>query len=168
MKIQKFMTLLQAQEIAISVVQKLRPFCNRIEIAGSIRRQRPEVGDIEVVLIPNPSKLYDLYEAVNSWQKVKGKVGGKYTQRILPEGIKLDIFMCQESNWGNIYAVRTGSAEFSHQILARGWVKAGYRSDGGFLYKGDERICVREEKDLFDLICVQYVEPEFREVFINQ
>ena len=44
--------LTEAQNIAEKLVDKLRPACERIEIAGSIRRQKAEIGDIEIVAIP--------------------------------------------------------------------------------------------------------------------
>jgi DNA polymerase/3'-5' exonuclease PolX len=46
------MELSRAREIAKRVLVLLRPFCERAEIAGSIRRGKPEVGDIEIVVIP--------------------------------------------------------------------------------------------------------------------
>ena len=175
------MNLTQAQEIAERVRAEMAPHCVRCEIAGSIRRRRPEVGDIEIVAIPRP---YDvgLFESgiapiVNRWPKIKGELPCKYTQRMLPEGIALDLFLATEDNWGVIYAVRTGSARFAHEVLARGWVRAGFKSVGGLLVSvesldkdmgnyhtmvgGIRRI--REEADLFRLIGVPFVPPEERE-----
>lgn len=37
--------------IAQTLVERLRPFCQRIEIAGSLRRKRPMIGDIEIFAI---------------------------------------------------------------------------------------------------------------------
>jgi len=46
------MTLAYARALAEVLVDLLRPACQRIEIAGSIRRQKPNPNDIEVVTIP--------------------------------------------------------------------------------------------------------------------
>ncbi|OQA38465.1 MAG: hypothetical protein BWY51_00931 [Parcubacteria group bacterium ADurb.Bin316] len=54
---------------------------------------------LELVCIP--SDLNKFSEIVNKWKKVKGEPIGKYTQRILPEGIKLDLFMANEKNYRN-------------------------------------------------------------------
>src|SRR5690348_10860398 len=107
------MQLEEALKIAERVKAQLEPYCHRIEIAGSIRRKKPEVKDIEIVAFP---KHYEtgLFESgiatvVNQWSKVKGDLDFdkcKYTQRILPEGIKLDLFFAREFNWGYIYAIR--------------------------------------------------------------
>jgi DNA polymerase/3'-5' exonuclease PolX len=158
----------QAKAIADEAVLLLKEHCIRIEIAGSIRRKKSDVKDIEIVAIPKP---YDtgLFESgiatiVNKWEKVKGELPCKYTQRILPEGIKLDLFFASLANWGLIYAIRTGSADYSHKVLANAWVKAGYQSVDGMLFHVENKKIyeVREEIDLFNRIGVNYIEPELR------
>jgi len=151
----------EARRIALKYLNTLKPFCQRIEIAGSIRRGKPEVKDIEIVCIPQD--LTGFSEEVNKLQKVKGKPSGKYTQRILLEGISLDLFIANEKNWGLIFAIRTGSADFSHKTLACGWVKKGYHSkDGKLIDKQGREIILREEEDLFDFIGIPFVELGLR------
>lgn len=161
----------EAKEIADEVVAQLEPHCIRIQIAGSIRRKRPEVKDIEVVAIPKPyhTGLFasGVAAVVGQWQKVKGELDYdrcKYTQRILPQGIKLDLFFARPENWGLILAIRTGSAEYSHRVLASTWKKRGYRSEGGMLYSGKASFAVPEEVDLFRRIGLEFVDPEKREL----
>jgi DNA polymerase/3'-5' exonuclease PolX len=115
------------------------------------------------VCIRKGKELFNFVEAVDQWKKVKGKPSGKYTQRSLPEGIKLDLFMADKNNWGLILAIRTGSARFSHKELANRWVAAGYTSRSGMLTKGDKTIPLPEEKDLFDLLKMPWVHPRERE-----
>ena len=162
------MELQKALNIAEKVKSLLAPHCERIEIAGSIRRKKPNVKDIEIVAIPKPFET-GLFESgiatvVNKWDKVKGELPCKYTQRILPYGIKLDLFFAERGNWGLIYAIRTGSAEYSHKVLATQWVKRGYKSEGGYLLYNGRKILVLEEEDLFKRIGVPFVEPEFRNI----
>lgn len=162
-----------ALPIAEAVLKLLEPHCERIEIAGSIRRKKAMVGDIEIVAIPKPYQtgLFEsgIAKVVNKWEKVRGNLTGdlfanRYTQRILPEGIKLDLFLTEPDRWGLIFAMRTGSNLYSSKVLASGWVREGYKSVDGYLTKDDEVYEVREEKDLFRLIGVPYVEPEEREL----
>lgn len=166
MKKEKKYPYAEAYGTALEVLEELRPHCIRIEIAGSIRRKKTEIGDIELVAIPKPYNIglfqSGLASVVNKWKKVKGNLPAKYTQRILPSGIKLDLFFASEENWGLVYALRTGSAEYSHKVLASGWVRNGFKSIDGYLFKDNQRYKIREEEDLFRLIGVQYVEPEYR------
>jgi len=154
--------------ISQEVLEQLRPHCIRCQIAGSIRRGKDLIGDIEIVAVCKPYE-FGLLESgiatvVNRWEKVKGKmdIKCKYTQRILPSGIKLDLFMVQEDNWGLHLATRTGSAAYSHQVLAKGWVKAGFRSVDGYLTKDGDKVPVKEEMELYRLIGVKWIEPRYR------
>ena len=165
------MPYIEAKIIADEIINLLQPHCYRIEIAGSVRREKAIVGDIEVVCIPKPYQtgLFEdgIAEVVNRWQKVKGELvygKTKYTQRILPQGIKLDLFFAEEGNWGLIFAIRTGSADYSHKVLANGWVKRGYKSEGGYLTQGGKTFNVLEEKDLFNRIGLAYVDPKHRTI----
>lgn len=154
----------EIKPIADKYVCLMRPFCKRIEIAGSVRRKKPECKDIEICIIPYNASIIPLQNTVNKWKKVKGEVTGKYTQRILPEGVKLDLFICNEDNWGLNFAIRTGSAEFSHKILARKWCQMGYKSVGAILMKDNKSFPLKEEQDVFKFLGLDWVEPENREV----
>lgn len=151
------MKFFEALPIAESVRLYLAPHCERCEIAGSIRRRCREVGDVEIVCIRRNRDLPAFVRTVDQWERVKGYPTGAYTQRRHPSGMKVDIFMATPDNWGLILAIRTGSARFSHAVLARGWCAKGYESKGGMLRVrtndgNGEMIPVREERDLFALI----------------
>lgn len=172
------MELLKAEKIANKYLQLLSPFCDRIELAGSVRRKKPEVGDIEIVCTPKRINVIEDIEEmfsdstreevhpefvkiINSLQKVKGEPTGKYTQRILPEGINLDLFMANKDNWGYILAIRIGPDGYS-KYLASTWVRQGYKGIDGNLTKDGDIIPVYEERDLFWILGLEYVEPEYR------
>jgi len=158
----------EAKREADAVVELLAPHCERIEIAGSIRRKKSTIGDIEIVAIPKP---YDvglfangIAAVVDQWEPVKGELPCKYTQRILPSGMKLDLFLATPDNWGLILAIRTGSAAFSHKVLASAWTGMGYKSDKGMLHSGGMPVPVREEEHLFTMCGLKWVPPEEREL----
>lgn len=176
------MILNQAQQIAERVRSTLAPYCVRIEIAGSIRRKKAEVKDIEIVAIPRllevPAGLQNLFDESEPIKKVpepewftavytlgkllKGSAFGKYAKVELPEGIMLDLFMPNEFNWGWIYALRTGSADFNFKYLDA-MKRHGLRArDGVILNAFLNEIAVREEGDLFKLLGMAYVEPQNR------
>lgn len=178
----------QAMEMAMVALGGLLPWCvaGRCVIAGSLRRRKTDVGDIEIVCIPRTVETEDLFACpearerhptfvamVEQWPRVKGWPRGKYTQRLLgtedgkrntERTIALDLFMATPENWGLILAIRTGSADFSHGVLARGWCRAGFECvDGMLRVRGTgDVVPVREERDLFALIGEKWVEPEGR------
>lgn len=165
-----------ALNIANNLIEELRPYCEMISIAGSIRRKKPEVKDIEIVCIPKRQKHHrtgkqvtqmGFINAVNKYPKRKGDAFGKYTQRWIPwgdGGIVLDLFTATYDNWGLILAIRTGSADYSHLVLATGWTKKRMHSKEGTLYLGHTEIKVPNEETLFRLIDIPFCIPERREV----
>jgi DNA polymerase/3'-5' exonuclease PolX len=156
------MKLEEAKKIADRVVEEIKPFCDKIEIAGSIRRQKEDVGDIEIVCIPTSNKAFEFKTIVDKWKKVKGDALGKYTQRILPEGIKLDLFIANRDNYGLILLIRTGSAEFSKWIIGVKLPEAGYKCRGGYLWNKKGDMMAMEEEDIFKLANINYCPPERR------
>jgi DNA polymerase/3'-5' exonuclease PolX len=173
------MLLEKAVVIAERVKAVLAPHCDRIEIAGSIRRCKAEVGDVEIVCIPKKSAgghrdIRWVLAADSLGRRLKGDLAtGKYVQLQTwfdDDGpMKVDVFTARRENWGLIYAIRTGSAEYSHKVLACGWVRNGYHSVEGMLTRdGDksvrdaEMLPVYEEEDLFRMAGVPWVKPEER------
>lgn len=175
------MKLADALIIAERVKSVLAPHCDRIEIAGGCRRLKPEPHDIEIVAIPKSIGSQDLFghssvardrdfirAALALGHISKGDIfTGKFIQIDLPGGennygITLDLFCVVPENWGFQFAIRTGSADYSHNVLGAAWVKVGFHGVDGFLCRGNDRVPVREEKDLFSLIGVPWVMPEAR------
>jgi DNA polymerase/3'-5' exonuclease PolX len=150
----------------------LRPHCLKIDEAGSARRRRPTIGDLEIVCLPNrdPLESTPLFAggfaaAVEQWPGIKGSPDGRYTQRRLSSGLRLDLFMPHPDGYGLILAIRTGSADWSHKVLATGWTRAGFHSEGGLLRREDGSVIpCRTERELFDVIGLKWVEPVDREV----
>lgn len=175
------MTLAYAKPIALALVEELRPHCERIHIAGSIRREKPLCRDIEVVAIPKPYQtgLFadGIAEVISQWEKIKGELPCKYTQRriakirlangslmALSESVALDLFFACHDNYGYILALRTGSAEFNMTKLMPALKGNGYHLADGFVHYAGKRIAVPEELDLFRRAGMShYIEPKMRE-----
>ena len=132
--------LSDAYELAFHILDTLIPYCEKIHIAGSVRREKKEVGDIEIVCQPKITVLKDMFgwdegiirnlDFINAIENlgeiIKGKIDGKYIQIRLPEGINLDLFMPNVNDYYRQLAIRTGSADYSRNIIARGWRKMGF------------------------------------------
>lgn len=163
----------EAKRKAEEILELIRPHCYRAEIAGSIRRKKNKVKDIEIVCIPKPFQtgLFEngIASIINQYKKIKGELiygQCKYTQRIIPmqneREIKLDLFMTSDpEKWGLLLAIRTGSADFSKKLASR-WVELGYHSrDGILIYAGKPHPCY-EEIDVFKRLGIPWTEPENR------
>jgi len=133
----------QAREIAIALGERLKPFTEKINIAGSIRRQKPDVKDIELICLPRYIEMVhsDLFGAktiervisenfvgtVKSLGKViKGQPDGRYMQIELRERINLDLFIPEPDDYYRQYAIRTGSADYAARTIAAAWKRKGW------------------------------------------
>ena len=130
-----------AKKYADRIYELLEPHCDKINIAGSVRRLNPSVKDIEVVCLPKKqfinSDLFgggDWYvtdqfkEAVNyiSQKHFRGGWDDSYFKCQVKGGPLLDLFMPKPADYYRILAIRTGSAQFSRHVIAYGWVKKGW------------------------------------------
>lgn len=134
--------LANAQHIANRIVQILAPHCDRIHIAGSIRRKQAQVKDVEILCLPKKeTKNEDLFgsadlivsrdfvEALAGITRlvIKGNTSGRYMQIALVNcSLVLDLFLPEEKDYYRQLAIRTGSAEFSQKVLAHGWRRHGW------------------------------------------
>ena len=176
------MKLSLAQEIALEVIEQLKPFCTWIEVAGSTRRKCKEVNDIEIVLVRRGRDLIKFKIVIDSWKHIRGDATGRMCARYYTKGgvdYQIDIFMPMENDLMRQYAIRTGSSDYSARVIASAWVRQGWRGtkDGlrrlsESIQKGETYICNVEnptlppvwksEKEFFDFLNVKYVEPENR------
>lgn len=138
------MELQEALKIANNLVTQLEPYCEIINIAGSCRRKKELVKDIELVCLPKTEKVerFDLFGPIQNdrlsrnahfctivkklGKTIKGTPEGKYMQIGLPEGIKLDLFMPSNFDYYRQFAIRTGSADYSRFVIARAWREIGW------------------------------------------
>lgn len=164
-------TIVEAKTIAEEILEELKPYCESIEIVGSIRRGKEEISDIDLILVANEFEagLFQTGVAtiLDRFEKVKGDLVYGQTRnviRIHPKGIKIDCYFCESENYGLIKAIRTGSADFNRNILIPAINRSSYRCIDGYLTYESEMVEVREEVDLFRLIGLKYLEPESRSV----
>ena len=172
----------QAKEVAEQLQGLLAPACERIVIAGSIRREKPAVGDIEILYIPKlhsqPADMLgfvDIQDELDSLIKASRCVvprpnkkgaytyGPKNKLMLHPDtGIPVDIFSTDTHNWGMALVVRTGSAEFNIRLMAR-FKQQGFAGHayGGITTPNGEIECPDEET-VFRVAGWQYVPPKER------
>jgi DNA polymerase/3'-5' exonuclease PolX len=138
-----------AMPIAEGIVYDLRPFCVRIEIAGSLRRQKADVGDIEILYIPviieepDDTDLFATREADKAHDQIQKLERNGVLERRLSaaghqaygpknkllvhraSGIPVDLFAATTETWWNLLVCRTGPAELNQRIaaaaIAKGW-----------------------------------------------
>jgi DNA polymerase (family 10) len=153
------MKLQQAKTIADNFVSEIKEFCERIEIAGSIRRNKPEVNDIDIILIP---KLREhLIQKIRKISNVE--VQGKKLMRAEYSGVQVDIYFATKETWGILLLVRTGSKEHNIKLCQHAINKGMKLSVSNGLMNGNEVIASKTEEDIFQALGIDYIKPEDRD-----
>ena len=166
------LSLASAEKLAAKILSELAPFCERIEIAGSIRRRRPFVNDIDLVALP----LADQVEALRA--RVLARTtpisdGQEIILTRLANGVQLDLWLAQrphkdlfnthDTNFGAIYLSRTGSKE--HNIWLCGMATRLGRHYNPQYGVFEDRRCVASatEEEIFAALNLDFLPPEKRE-----
>ena len=176
-----------AMPVAEDIIERLKPCCARIAIAGSLRRLKRQVGDIEILFVPLISeRLGDLFE--NRIVSVADEViqgllrDGYFAKRPsktgvftwgeanklgvhVPSGIPVDLFSCPPNNWWVSLVVRTGSKE-TNLRLTTGANKLN-RTLNAYGYGVTDRqtgevTAAHSEEEVFELCGVPYLQPNNR------
>lgn len=161
--------LTHARQVAAALRDALAPHCERIEVAGSIRRAKDEVKDVELVCVPRDGggmfgdeRSDGFSEAVRGLGAiVKGDPHtGRYVQLRTAQAV-LDLFITDPQRWGWIYLLRTGSDRHNMLVLAR--LKGnGYRAEEGALWWSGTMVPTPEEADVFKRAGMAFVPPQHR------
>jgi hypothetical protein len=162
----------------------LKPHCVELHVCGSMRRGKPDVKDVELVLLPDKKLLKFLDELVEDGRIEKALYGGKprwgnrYRGMIFG-GVKFEMFVFDGDNRGYQMWMRTGPGDANTIIMsALGQRKApfGFQTWGYFgtreWKKGKleftpdltRKLRLNDERDMFVLFGLPYIEPQDRSI----
>jgi DNA polymerase (family 10) len=170
-KVEK-LDLKTAENIAGMVISLVDAWCKKIDVVGSIRRKRPEIHDIDFVVLTYEDEHNEhwkgLKDTMMSFAGAKVVLNGDEVFRsLLPlEGkwVQVDFYRAKPETYGVHKLIRTGSAE--HNVyLAKLAIKKGMRlqySKG--LMRNGEVIAGKNESDVLHGLGLPWIPPELREV----
>jgi DNA polymerase/3'-5' exonuclease PolX len=180
----------EAREIAEQLVALLQPACQRIVISGSIRREKADIGDVDLLCMPRLTPLIDLFgessgastdhlhdrlcdlERLGTIDKRHNALGrtawGAQLKWAAYHGLNVDIRACVDpSIWGAWLLISTGPADFNKAIVTPVWqggkLPSGFEWKDGFrLFRYGGRVETPTEADVFAALGYAYQEPPER------
>lgn len=155
--------------LAEEIVEALKRtgLCDRIEIAGSLRRRRDTCGDIDILATSTePAKVMDAFCALPHVKNVTNKGKTKSTV-FLKIGIDADLRVVEPDVFGAALHYFTGSKDHNVAVrtmaVRRGITMSEYGVFKGTAKKKGGLIAALTEHDVFKTVGLPYIEPELRE-----
>jgi len=158
------MLLGQAMPIAREVEAELKQLkeVKQVSIAGSIRRMRETVKDIDILVVSTrPKKVMDYFTTMRRVKRVLAK-GSTRSAVIFREGLNCDLRVIESGSFGAAMQYFTGSKD--HNVKLRQIaMKKGYKLNEYGLFKGKKYAAGKTEKEVYKKLGLSYIEPELRE-----
>ncbi|MFO1188207.1 MAG: DNA polymerase/3'-5' exonuclease PolX [Alphaproteobacteria bacterium] len=153
-----------AEQVAEPLVAHLKQVkgVGRIVVAGSYRRHRETVGDLDILVTGTAgAKVMDALAGYDEVREVVAR-GGTRSTVVLRSGLQVDLRVVPEVSYGAALHYFTGSKEHNIAIRKRAQERGLKLNEYG-VFKGGKRIGGRTEEDVFSLVGLPYIEPELRE-----
>lgn len=161
---QRRFKLMEAEQIAAPLLAHLEavPGVIHVTAAGSYRRRRETVGDIDIVVTARRgSPVMERFLGYDEVDHVVAK-GPTRATVILRSGMQVDLRLVAEASYGSALTYFTGSKAHNIAIRRLG-MKGGLKINEYGVFKADKRVAGRTEAEVYATVGLPYIEPELRE-----
>jgi DNA polymerase (family 10) len=156
--------LADAIPVAEHVVEQLQQLAevNQIVIAGSLRRRRETIGDIDILVdAAEPSNIMDAFVGVEGVADTIVRGPTKSSIR-MKDGLQIDLRILPTESFGAGLQYFTGNVD--HNVKLRAICKKqNLRLNEYGLYQGEKQIAGNDEEGIYKALGLDYVPPELRE-----
>lgn len=168
-KTQKRLLLWEALQIGKMLLEKLKVLkeVKNVELAGSLRRRKETVGDIDILVAceeKDRQKVLDYFTSLEDVKEVIAKGDTKASVMIYEKDRQVDLRVLNPDEWGSGLQYFTGSKE--HNVHFRDIAKSkGLKVSeyGVFDVKTGEKIAGKTEEEVYKAVGLQWIPPEMRE-----
>lgn len=156
--------LSEARPYAEALVARLKeaPGAAAVEAAGSYRRRRETVGDLDILAVSaRPRLVMERLASYEGVAKVLARGGTKMTAR-LKNGLQVDLRVVPEGSFGAALQYFTGSKAHSIELRARARERGLKLNEYG-VFRGRRRVAGRDEREVYAALGLPLIAPELRE-----
>ncbi len=152
-------------ELLIRTIKNVKGV-DRCDVAGSFRRKKETVGDIDILLVTESAQ--EVSDAISTLSIVRNVAvqGDKKISFDLHNGLRVDVRLVKADQWGAALMYFTGSKD--HNIAVRRVaIKHGLKLNEYGLFNGEEIVASKEEEDIYKALDLRYYEPKERAGGLN-
>jgi DNA polymerase (family 10) len=138
------------------------PGVRRATVAGSFRRQRETVGDLDLLVSCEAgARVLERFAAYDAIARVVSR-GTTRATVLLDSGLQVDVRVVPEASYGAALHYFTGSKPHNIAVRKLG-VKRGLKINEYGVFRGEKRVGGRTEQEVYRAVDLPYIEPELRE-----
>ena len=158
--------LVEAYTIAKEIVEYMKPVVKEISVAGSLRRRKETIGDIDILVSAEKRNWREIHERFVNYPEVERVLAKGETKSsvVLRNGRQVDLRTVPPESWGAALQYFTGSKE--HNVRLRDIAKEkGLKVNEYGVFRADteERIGGETEEEVYRLVGMEWIPPEIRE-----
>jgi len=156
----------RAYPLALEIIETLKKVKGVVNAqpAGSLRRMRPTIGDIDILVAAKDSK--PVMEAVVSLPRVLRVLGKGDTKASVEftDGVRAQVWVHPPKEFGTAFLYATGSKDHNVRLREMALAKKLSLSDHSFLRQnGDGEIFCATEEEVYKTLGLPWIPPELRE-----
>ncbi|MFB6347537.1 MAG: DNA polymerase/3'-5' exonuclease PolX [bacterium] len=158
-------SLKEAEEVAEPFREYLadHPSVDRVEIAGSYRRRKETVGDLDFLVISESGdEVSDYFTDYEDVAEVLSH-GDTKSSVVLKNDMQVDVRIIPEESYGAALMYFTGSKEHNVALRTIAVEDDLKVNEYGVFDEDGERIAGETEEEIYDLFNCEYIRPELRE-----
>src|SRR3989338_2135208 len=140
------MQLNEAKKRGMQIYKQISPYVKRGRLAGSIRRNKTFVGDIDIVIELKPNNLDQLKNSLMGLGELRLK-GDKLIRFITKDNTPVDIYIATKENYEPLLLIRTGSKEHNIKLTTRALSMNMQLMANGLIDKKTGKIIATSERD---------------------
>lgn len=140
------------------VLTALVPATEQVLVAGSYRRQKPDLKDVDLLLIGDPKKALEIAEKIGT----DVVMSGEFIVRFHYKNILFDLTFTKKECWGAAVLYRTGSQQFNINCRGKAKVKGWLLNEYGLWDKDKNLIESESEAGILRELGIGWVEPRDR------
>ncbi|MFA5411567.1 MAG: DNA polymerase/3'-5' exonuclease PolX [Candidatus Omnitrophota bacterium] len=152
---------IEAAEEFTSVLRKL-PEVKRIATAGSLRRQKETVRDIDILVVSEkPEKVMSAFTRIPAVKDILAEGETKSSVRT-KDDVQVDCRVVEQKSFGAALLYFTGAKNFNIKLRQMA-IKKGLKINEYGVFRNKRFVCGRTEEEIFKALGLSYIEPELRE-----
>jgi DNA polymerase/3'-5' exonuclease PolX len=173
-----------ARDIAEDFINQISASCDRIEIVGSLRRNKIVVNDIDILIIPRFLQMEDETLFGGPYQEnqldkqlsqlclsrdleldADGSKIKRFLKTVDGDTVPIDLYIATEQTWWTLLLIRTGSRNHNIKLACRARdLNMQLKADGsGLMTDAGAIIAIQSEEDIFRHLGLEYRPPEERD-----